>query len=103
MSSKLSWPLLPRNSPISGGFFDVASLKKRLGELDGLMAAQTFWNNREQAQKLIDEATSLRRRIEPLLEAEKKLEDLQVMVELCEAEPVSDQARHLRELETDCA
>ena len=31
------------------------------------MAAESFWNNREQAQKLIDEATTLRKKTEPLL------------------------------------
>jgi peptide chain release factor 2 len=72
-----------------------------MGELDALMAAETFWNNREQAQKLIDEAASLRRKVDPLFDAEKKLEDLQVMIELCEAEPEAAQARHLKELEGD--
>ena len=67
------------------------------------MAAETFWNSREQAQKLIDEAASLRKRVEPLFDAEKKLEDLQVMVELCEAEPAEAQSKHLRELQPDVA
>jgi len=79
----------------------VASVKKRLGELDGLMAAGTFWNNREQAQRVIDEAAGLRRRIDPLREAEKKLEDLQVMVELCEGEPAASHVGHFKDLEAD--
>jgi peptide chain release factor 2 len=74
-----------------------------MGELDALMAAETFWNNREQAQKIIDEAASLRKRIDPLFEAEKKLEDLQVMLELCEAEPASAQEAHMKELAADAA
>ena len=61
--------------------------QKRLGEINALMAAENFWNNREQAQKLIDEANSLRNKTEPLLKAEKQLEDFHVMVELGEAEP----------------
>jgi peptide chain release factor 2 len=92
-----------RRPPTCGGFFDVATVKKRLGELDALMAAETFWNNREQAQKLIDEAATLRKRVEPLFDTEKKLEDLQVMVELCEAEPEASQLKHLKELESDVA
>jgi peptide chain release factor 2 len=67
------------------------------------MAAETFWNNREQAQKLIDEAAALRKKVEPLLASEKRLEDLQVMVELCEAEPADAQARHHAELDRDTA
>jgi peptide chain release factor 2 len=65
------------------------------------MGAETFWNNREQAQKRIDEAAALRRRVEPLFETERKLADLQVMIELCEAEPADSQAKHLKEIEAD--
>ncbi len=65
------------------------------------MAQDSFWNNREQAQKLIDEANSLRKKIEPLLVAEKKLEDFNVMIELGEAELPDSQAKIQAELERD--
>ncbi len=67
------------------------------------MAADNFWNNREQAQKFIEEANSLRAKIEPLLKAEKQLEDVRVMVELGQAEPPEAQAKIQRELEADLA
>lgn len=67
------------------------------------MAAENFWNNREQAQKLIEEANSLRGKIDPLLKAEKELEDSRVMVELGEAEPEPAQAGIQEELERDLA
>ncbi len=67
------------------------------------MATDTFWNNREQAQKLIDEANTLRGKIDPLLQAEKHLEDAQVMLELGEAEPPAAQAAIEQELERDLA
>jgi peptide chain release factor 2 len=67
------------------------------------MAADNFWNNRERAQELIDEANSHRNKIEPLLKAEKQLEDLRVMVELGEAEPEAAQAKVQQELEADLA
>jgi peptide chain release factor 2 len=72
-----------------------------MGELNALMAAESFWNNREQAQKLIDEANSFRNKTEPLLKAEKQLEDFHVMVELGEAEPEAAQAQIQQELERD--
>ncbi|HET7626427.1 MAG TPA: peptide chain release factor 2 [Verrucomicrobiae bacterium] len=84
-------------------FLDVANAQKRLGELNALMASESFWNNREQAQKFIDEANSLRGKIEPLLKAEKQLEDFQVMVELGESEPEASQAKIQAELEADLA
>ena len=65
------------------------------------MEAQDFWDNREAAQKCVDEVTSLRRRIEPLFASEKKLEDLNVLVELGEAEPESAQGEVLKEAETE--
>jgi peptide chain release factor 2 len=65
------------------------------------MGADTFWNNRDQAQKTIDESNSLRGKIDPLLKAEKELEDFRVMVELGEAEPEESQAKIQEELERD--
>ncbi len=65
------------------------------------MAGETFWNNREQAQKHIDESNSLRSRIEPLLKAEKELEDFKVMLELGEAEPAEAQLAIEKELAAD--
>ncbi len=77
--------------------------QKRLGELNSQMAADGFWNNREQAQKLIEEASSLRGKIEPLLEAEKHLDDFKVMAELGEGEPPEAQLKVQQELERDLA
>ncbi len=103
MSSKPSWPPPVRNLPTCGGFFDVARVQKRLGDLDAEMAKETFWNSRDQAQKLIDEAGSLRRKIEPLIAAEKQLDDFRVMVELAEGEPEAEQIKHQESLELDFA
>jgi peptide chain release factor 2 len=94
---------LPGNSPIYGGFFDVPAAQKRLGELNSLMADDTFWNNREKAQTLIDEASTLRNKVEPLLQAEKQLDDFRVMLELGEAEPPGAQLKVQQELERDVA
>jgi len=65
------------------------------------MAAEAFWNNREQAQKVIDEANTLRGKVEPLFQAEKQLEDFRVMIELGEAEPPDAQGKVQQELERD--
>jgi len=81
----------------------VPGAQKRLGDLNALMAAQNFWNNREQAQKVIEEASSLRNKIEPLLAAEKQLEDFHVMVELGQSEPTDSQAKVQQELDRDVA
>jgi peptide chain release factor 2 len=67
------------------------------------MAGESFWNNREQAQKFIEEGNTLRGRIEPLLKAEKELEDFRVMVELGESEPEASQEKLQQDLEKDLA
>ena len=81
----------------------MPAAQKRLGEINDLMAADNFWNNREKAQALIDESNSLRGKIEPLIKAEKQLEDFRVMIELGEAEPADAQPKVLQELERDTA
>jgi peptide chain release factor 2 len=65
------------------------------------MAADNFWNNREQAQKIIEESNTLRTKTEPLLKAEKQIDDFKVMVELGEAEPEKAQTQIQQELEQD--
>ena len=67
------------------------------------MSADSFWNNRDKAQTLINESSTLRKKIEPLQEAEKRLDDFRVMIELGEAEPPEAQPRVQQELERDLA
>ncbi|MFA6546641.1 MAG: peptide chain release factor 2 [Limisphaerales bacterium] len=82
-------------------FLDLPGTQKRLAELDSVMAQESFWNNREQAQKAIDEANVLRKRIDPLVSAEKQLDDFQVMVELGEAEPAEARPALVAEVTRD--
>ena len=76
-------------------------MSKRLAEVESLTAASGFWDNNEKARKVLDEQSSLRKRVDPLFEAEKKIEDLKVMVELCEAEPEAAQLKHQKELDAE--
>ena len=94
---------LRKSPPNCGGFFDVASAQRRLSELESLMAGENFWGNRDQAQKLINEAASLRKKVDPLLAADRRLEDFRVMTELGEAEPAAEQGAVQQELERDLA
>lgn len=72
-------------------------------ELDALMASEAFWNNREQAQKLIDEANGHRKKIDPILDSEKRVDDFKMMLELGLGEPEAAQASLEKELERDLA
>ncbi|MCP5522199.1 MAG: peptide chain release factor 2 [Verrucomicrobiales bacterium] len=74
-----------------GGFFDVAKLKRRLDELEAEMAKGDFWDHRERAQKLMEEATGIRRKVEPLELLERQVKDLTEMVDLAEASSPEEQ------------
>ena len=81
----------------------MAALQNRLAEINALMAADNFWNNREKAQTVIDEAGGVRNKLEPLQKLEKQLDDFRVMLELGEAEPAAAQAHVEAELTRDLA
>jgi peptide chain release factor 2 len=65
------------------------------------MAGETFWDNREKAQKIIDESNALRNKIEPLIASEKQLEDFKVLLELGQAEPQAAQLQLEKEMDRD--
>ena len=46
------------------------------------MAASDFWNNKERAQSSVEEVSALRAKVNPLLSAQSRLDDLAVLKEL---------------------
>jgi len=94
-------PPPPTSLRTCGGFFDVAKLNQRLAELEALMTGETFWNNQEAAQKVINETNDIRGKLDPLARFAKQLEDLQVMLELAAAEPEPMQLKLEAEMEAD--
>jgi len=65
------------------------------------MGGENFWNNREAAQKVVEETSRLRKRIEPLRVAENQLADLVGLVELGQAEDEATQAQLVGEITAD--
>ena len=63
------------------------------------MAAGDFWDHRENAQKVVDEVSFLKKKIEPLVAAEGRLADLQTLVELGEEEEKTAQVEIASEVE----
>jgi peptide chain release factor 2 len=55
-----------------------------------------FWNHKERAQQDMEEISSLRGRIQPLLAVERQVADFEVLIELAAEEP--DQAQALAEV-----
>jgi peptide chain release factor 2 len=85
-----------RASPNCGGFFDRPKLIARLAELESVMAGSEFWNNQSAAQKTIVEANQVKAKLEPLTALEKRLEDLNVLVELVQEEPSESGAAEIQ-------
>jgi peptide chain release factor 2 len=81
----------------------LPGVQKRLAELDTLMTQEGFWNNREKAQGLIDEANALRKKTEPILKAERQMEDFNAMLELAQEEPPAEQPKHEADMERELA
>ena len=81
----------------------MPGVEKRLAELDALMVQEGFWNNREKAQGLIDEANTLRKKTEPLLKAERQMEDFKTMLEMALEEPPEEQPQHEAAMDRDLA
>ncbi len=79
----------------------MPKLNQRLAELEAQMSGETFWNNQEAAQKVINESNDIRGKIEPLGRMGKQLEDVQVMLELAQAEPEAMQTKLEAELTVD--
>ena len=69
-----------------GGIFDVAKLRSRLIELENLTADPTFWADQGKARTILDEVTTIRRKLDTLTELERKISDAGVLIDLGESE-----------------
>ncbi len=67
------------------------------------MSQDNFWDNRAYAQKLVDESSAIKRRIEPLLKAETRHADMQTMLELADGEDEATRKEIQSELVADLA
>lgn len=67
------------------------------------MSGDSFWDNRESAQKLIDESNAIHRRIDPVVAAEKQARELAELLELISLENEGSQAALVADLDRDLA
>jgi len=51
------------------------------------MSASDFWNNKERAQSSVEEVSSLRAKVNPVLAVERQVDDLAILKELALGEP----------------
>ena len=74
----------------SGGIFDLEERQKELDILSKKREAPAFWNDRREAQKVIDRITSLDKPVKALQRIEASFEDLTVLNDLAEEEEDQD-------------
>ena len=63
------------------------------------MSAPDFWDQKERAQQQMEEVSSLRAKINPMLALQRQINDLEALIELATAEADQHQAAHEVELE----
>lgn len=71
---------------ILGGLFDLEVKEDRLAQLDELMSMPDFWNDQEEAQKIISESNGLKEVVGNFRELESEYEDLEITFELVKEE-----------------
>lgn len=75
--------------------FDPAGLKEKLEKINEKVTAEGFWNDRENAQKLLREKKSLENRIESYEALETELSDIRELIELAEEENDEETAQEI--------
>jgi len=66
--------------------FDLAGLKKRQKELAEMSEKEAFWNDQENAKKILKEKKSIEGRIEEYEKLTSLLDDVEVLIEMAEEE-----------------
>ena len=86
--------LLPRKSAspsnCSGGIFDWDQATLRLEELNALAGEPDLWQDRERAQSVLKERTTLERAVSGVRDIENQLEEALELIELGESEGEDD-------------
>jgi peptide chain release factor 2 len=70
-----------------GGFFDVNEKEKRIDQLTKQMAEVNFWDDKETAEKVIEESNNLKKSIEKIAELRTNIDDNLEMLEVIGSSP----------------
>jgi peptide chain release factor 2 len=62
--------------------FDIENIKKRVQELDESATDENFWQDIENAQKILQESKNLKNKIEEYENLKNEIEDLEVLIDL---------------------
>lgn len=81
-----------------GGVFESASFDTKIAELEAKSAQPDFWNDSVQAEKKMTELKKIKSRYEPWKDLVEKINDLEVLYELAEAEEDETQLSEIEQI-----
>ncbi len=70
----------------SGGIFDLDKRQSEIAGLEQKIAQPDFWDNPDEAQKVVQQLSRVKGFVQPWLDLDRKIEDLKVFVELASEE-----------------
>ncbi len=76
-----------RESFICGGVFDVAGKAERIKQLDDKMATASFWDDKDEAQKIIQESNDLKSWVEPIEALSVRIADVLALSQDAQEDP----------------
>lgn len=74
-----------------GEFLQIENKRKEMEEIEELMSAADFWDNKEKAQGTVGALSSCRNLIEPFDRIKGQTEDFEVLIEMAEEDPSMEQ------------
>ncbi|HEY0944597.1 MAG TPA: peptide chain release factor 2 [Opitutaceae bacterium] len=84
-------------------FLDGEQKQREIEAMEAQMGEPAFWDNNERAQKHIAKLNALKRAVLPVVDFQKKLGDVDVMLELIEAGSDAEKEEYSRELDAQVA
>lgn len=69
-----------------GGFFEIPTKNNKINELEVLTQDKEFWNDNKRAQKILQEISQLRKSVDEFSDVEKKLNDLESILQIADSE-----------------
>ncbi|MDR0534984.1 MAG: peptide chain release factor 2 [Puniceicoccales bacterium] len=79
-------------------FLDVPMRRKQLAQHEHRMGEPGFWDNQAEAQKVVAEVSQIKSQTAPLLDFQRRLEDLQTLAELVSEAPDGSADAELEEV-----
>ena len=79
-------------------YLDVENKQRKIKELEDQLAQPGFWDNQEQARKVIEASNQLKKTVSKIVDYQAQLEDLKIVIELLEASEDEDTTTHTEEI-----